>query len=76
MPNQPTGIKFFAPVIDVTINALMNAVDLIQKGLLEQRGFLKLQRYLLPLLSLMLFMMQSVLEFMIYKQRRTRFWRP
>lgn len=27
MPGQPTIIKFFAPVIDITINALMNAVD-------------------------------------------------
>jgi len=27
MPSQPIVIKFFAPVIDVTINALMNAVD-------------------------------------------------
>jgi len=27
MPVKPVVIKFFAPVIDVTINALMNAVD-------------------------------------------------
>ena len=27
MPTQPTVIKFFAPVVDVTINALMEAVD-------------------------------------------------
>ena len=27
MSNKPVVIKFFAPVIDVTINALMNAVD-------------------------------------------------
>lgn len=27
MPNKPTVIKFFAPVIDITINALMNAID-------------------------------------------------
>ena len=27
MPAKPIVIKFFAPVIDVTINALMNAVD-------------------------------------------------
>ena len=27
MPAKPTVIKFFAPVIDVTINALMNAID-------------------------------------------------
>ena len=27
MPMKPTVIRFFAPVIDVTINALMNAVD-------------------------------------------------
>lgn len=27
MPTKPTVIKFFAPVIDVTINALMNAID-------------------------------------------------
>ena len=27
MPTKPVVIKFFAPVIDVTINALMNAID-------------------------------------------------
>jgi len=27
MPTKPTVIKFFAPVNDVTINALMNAID-------------------------------------------------
>jgi len=27
MPAKPTVIKFFAPVIDVTINALMDAID-------------------------------------------------
>jgi len=27
MPTKPTVIRFFAPVIDVTINALMNAID-------------------------------------------------
>jgi ATP-dependent Clp protease protease subunit len=27
MSSQPTVIKFFAPVIDVTINGLMNAID-------------------------------------------------
>ena len=27
MPTKPIVIKFFAPVIDVTINALMNAID-------------------------------------------------
>ena len=27
MPTKPTVIRFFAPVIEVTINALMNAVD-------------------------------------------------
>ena len=27
MPAKPVVIKFFAPVIDVTINALMNAID-------------------------------------------------
>ena len=27
MPNKPTVIKFFAPVIDITINALMNTID-------------------------------------------------
>ena len=27
MPPKPVVIKFFAPVIDVTINALMNAID-------------------------------------------------
>jgi len=27
MPTKPTVIKFFAPVIDVTINTLMNAID-------------------------------------------------
>jgi len=27
MPTKPVVIKFFAPVVDVTINALMNAID-------------------------------------------------
>jgi len=27
MPRKPTVIKFFAPVIDITINALMSAID-------------------------------------------------
>ena len=27
MPAKPVVIKFFAPVIDTTINALMNAID-------------------------------------------------
>ena len=27
MPVKPTVVKFFAPVIDVTINSLMNAID-------------------------------------------------
>ena len=27
MPTKPTIIRFFAPVIDVTINALMSAID-------------------------------------------------
>jgi len=27
MPTKPVVIKFFAPVIDVTINALMSAID-------------------------------------------------
>ena len=27
MPTKPVVIKFFAPVIDITINALMNAID-------------------------------------------------
>jgi len=37
MPSHPTVIKFFAPVIDVTINALMNAID--QKMQQGQRDF-------------------------------------
>lgn len=40
MPPLPTVIKFFAPVIDVTINALMNAVD--QKMREGQRDFILL----------------------------------
>ena len=40
MPNQPTVIKFFAPVIDATINALMNAVD--QKLKAGQKSFILL----------------------------------
>ncbi|MBM4467378.1 MAG: hypothetical protein FJ014_17790 [Chloroflexi bacterium] len=40
MPAQPTVIKFFAPVIDVTTNALMNAVD--QKMKQGQRNFILL----------------------------------
>lgn len=38
MPPQPTVIKFFAPVIDVSINALMNAID--QKMKTGQRSFI------------------------------------
>ena len=38
MPDQPTVIKFFAPVLDVTINALMNAID--QKMKAGQRSFI------------------------------------
>src|SRR3972149_10708258 len=38
MANQPTVIKFFAPVIDITINALMQAVD--QKLSKGQRNFI------------------------------------
>ena len=38
MPTQPTVIKFFAPVIDVSINALMNAID--QKMKTGQRSFI------------------------------------
>ena len=38
MPTQPTVIKFFAPVIDVSINALMNAID--QKMKTGQRTFI------------------------------------
>ena len=37
---QPTVIKFFAPVIDVTINALMDAID--QKMRQGQRDFILL----------------------------------
>ncbi|MFA4835613.1 MAG: ATP-dependent Clp protease proteolytic subunit [Dehalococcoidia bacterium] len=40
MSSQPTVIKFFAPVIDATINALMNAVD--QKMKAGQRQFILL----------------------------------
>jgi ATP-dependent protease ClpP protease subunit len=40
MPGQPTVIKFFAPVIDVTINALMNAID--QKMKQGQKNFILL----------------------------------
>jgi ATP-dependent Clp protease, protease subunit len=40
MPPQPTVIKFFAPVIDVTINALMDAID--QKMKQGQRDFILL----------------------------------
>jgi ATP-dependent Clp protease protease subunit len=40
MPSQPTVIKFFAPVIDITINALMNAID--QKMKQGQRNFILL----------------------------------
>lgn len=38
MTNQPTVIKFFAPVMDATINALMQAVD--QKLGAGQRDFI------------------------------------
>jgi ATP-dependent protease ClpP protease subunit len=38
MPVQPIVVKFFAPVIDVTINALMNAID--QKMKQGQRNFI------------------------------------
>jgi ATP-dependent Clp protease protease subunit len=38
MPNQQTVIKFFAPIIDATINALMNAID--QKMKQGQRSFI------------------------------------
>jgi len=40
MPDVPTVIKFFAPVIDTTINALMNAVD--QKMKAGQKSFILL----------------------------------
>jgi ATP-dependent protease ClpP protease subunit len=40
MSAQPTVIKFFAPVIDATINALMNAID--QKMKEGQRDFVLL----------------------------------
>ncbi|MCJ7663230.1 MAG: ATP-dependent Clp protease proteolytic subunit [Desulfobacterales bacterium] len=40
MPTQPIVVKFFAPVIDVTINALMNAID--QKMKEGQRNFIVL----------------------------------
>ena len=40
MPNIPTVIKFFAPVIDTTINALMNAID--QKMKAGQKSFILL----------------------------------
>jgi len=36
MPTKPVVIKFFAPVIDVTINALMDAIDQkMKKGVTE-----------------------------------------
>ena len=38
MPSQPIVVKFFAPVIDVTINALMNAID--QKMKQGKRNFI------------------------------------
>ncbi len=40
MPTQPTVIKFFAPVVDATINALMQAVD--QKMARGQQSFITL----------------------------------
>ena len=40
MPDQPSVIKFFAPVVDVTINSLMNAID--QKMKQGQRNFILL----------------------------------
>ncbi len=40
MPGTPTVIKFFAPVINPTINALMNALD--QKLRVGQRSFILL----------------------------------
>ncbi len=40
MATQPTVIKFFAPVIDVTINALMEAIDRKMKQ--GQRNFILL----------------------------------
>ena len=40
MPDIPTVIKFFAPVIDTTINALMNAID--QKTKAGQKSFILL----------------------------------
>jgi len=40
MPSQPTVIKFFAPVIDITINALMEAID--QKMKQGQKDFVLL----------------------------------
>jgi ATP-dependent protease ClpP protease subunit len=40
MPTQPIVVKFFAPVIDVTINSLMNAID--QKMNEGQRNFIVL----------------------------------
>jgi ATP-dependent protease ClpP protease subunit len=40
MPNTPIVIKFFAPVIDATINALMDAID--QKMKAGQKSFILL----------------------------------
>jgi len=40
MPNIPIVIKFFAPVIDASINALMNAID--QKMKVGQKSFILL----------------------------------
>ena len=40
MTQKPTIVKFFAPVIDVTINALMNAID--QKMKQGQKDFILL----------------------------------
>jgi ATP-dependent protease ClpP protease subunit len=40
MPTQPIVVKFFAPVNDVTINSLMNAID--QKMKQGQRNFIVL----------------------------------
>jgi ATP-dependent protease ClpP protease subunit len=40
MTHKPTIVKFFAPVIDITINALMNAID--QKMKQGQKDFILL----------------------------------
>ena len=40
MTQKPTIVKFFAPVVDITINALMNAID--QKMIQGQKDFILL----------------------------------